>query len=556
MQTLTRFRWTLPYLRPHAWGFAAVTLVSLLSTALSLLQPYLSKLLIDEALLKRAPGMLLQVSALMVGSSVLGFLFNVTAGYFYTRLSAAVLFAMRRDLLLHLHRLSPRFYSQWKTGDIISRLNNDISEIQRVVADALLSLLGNLGFLVGSVVILVQMDATLFAVGVAVLPVAAWLSWWFRELLVDRVREVREKAAEIGSFLLNSLLGHRIVAAFAGARQEITQFGQRNQAYVDSLLRMQLLSYAGSGLPAVLLALSTAAVFWVGGNKVIAGTMTVGTLVAFLAYHMRLLSPVQALMGMYSNLITAQVSLERVQALFSIAPEVQFPEPGTDTYLAGHLAFENVHFQYGEQKVLNGVYWNVPQGGLGVVLGASGRGKSTLADLLLRFYDPQAGRILIDGFDLRELSEACLRRQVAVVEQAPWLFPASLAENLRYANPAASEEDMRAALDAVGLGQAFPNLAQEIGERGLNLSAGQRQRLAIARALLRRPNVLVLDEPTAALDETSEKVVSEGIRRFLPDATLVLITHRRSYAAIATAVLDLDGELASLPEANDARGRA
>ncbi len=540
MKTLNRFRWTLAYLRPHLWGLGLVTGISLLSTALSLVQPYLSKLLIDEALLKRDVDALIRVSGLMIGSSLLAFLFNVAAGYYYTKISTQVLFAMRKDLLEHLHSLSPRFYAAWKTGDILSRLNNDISEIQRVVADALLSLLGNLGFLAGSVFILVRMDLGLFGVGVAVLPVAAWVAWWFRTLLVDRIRVVRERAAEIGSFLLNSLLGHRIVAAFGGMRQEIAQFAKRNDSYVSALLSMQLLSYSGAGLPAMLLALSTAAVFWVGGNKVIAGTMTVGTLVAFLAYHMRLLGPVQALMGMYTNLVTAQVSLERVQTLFDIKPEVEAPVGGEDVYLAGHVALENVSFAFGERKVFEGLYWNVPMGGIGVVLGPSGRGKSTLADLLLRFYDPQAGRVLIDGHDLKTIATPSLRKQVAVVEQAPWLFPASIAENLRYADPAASDDELRGVLEAVGLESAFPDLTMTVGERGLNLSAGQRQRLAIARALLRRPNVLVLDEPTAALDEASEKIVTQGIRKFLPQATLILITHRRQLAELATTVLDLE----------------
>jgi ATP-binding cassette subfamily B protein len=290
----------------------------------------------------------------------------------------------------------------------------------------------------------------------------------------------------------------------------------------------------------MLLAVSTATVFWVGGNQVIGGTMTVGTLVAFLAYHTRLLGPVQALMGMYANLITAQVSLERVQTLFEIRPEVTPPRSAFATPLAGHIALENVSFSFGEKRVFEGLYWNVPVGGLGVVLGASGRGKSTLADLLLRFYDPDVGRIMIDGYDLREIPVESLRRQVAVVEQSPWMFPASVAENLRYADPAATDADLREALQSVGLEGEIPDLALIVGERGLNLSAGQRQRLAIARALLRRPNVLVLDEPTAALDEASERIVTEGIRRQLPLATLVIITHRRQIAALASTVLELE----------------
>jgi ATP-binding cassette, subfamily B, bacterial len=537
-----RFHFALRYLRPHVAGLLFVTAISLASTALSLAQPYLTKLLIDDALLRQDTDALMRVAVLMVLASVLGFVFNLAAGYFYTRIAARVLFAMRSDLLRHLHSLSPRFYSEWKTGDILSRLNNDISEIQRVVADALLSILSNIGFLVGSVVILVRMDLKLFGVGVAVLPVAIGIAWWFRSILVERVRELREQSAEIGSFLLNTLLGHRIVVAYDAVAREARQFAARNDGYVAALLRMQLVSYAGSGLPGMLLSLSTAAVFWYGGNLVIAGAMSVGTLVAFLAYHMRLLGPVQALMTLYTNLVTAQVSLERVQTLFDVKTEVGEPvSPMVPVEIRGEVVLRDVTFQYREgQPVLNAVSWSISGGRIGVLLGPSGRGKSTLADLLLRFYDPQQGSVVLDGVDLREWPLAKLREHVCVVEQTPWLFPASVAENLRYGSPEATDAELGAVLRAVGLHEVFANLGASVGERGLAISAGQRQRLAIARALLRRPTVLVLDEPTAALDEASESLVTQGIRSYLPAATLILITHRLKLRGLADKVLELE----------------
>ncbi len=541
MKKFRRYAFVLPYLAPHLAGLVFVTAVGLASTALSLVQPYLTKLLIDDALLKRDTEALWHVAALMVGTSALAFLFNVSAGYLYTRISAKVLFAMRSDLLKHLHTLSPRFHAEWKTGDVLSRLNNDISEIQRVVADALLSVLGNVGFLVGSVVILVGMDLELFAVGIAALPVALGVAWWFRRLLVDRVREMRERSADIGSFLLNTLLGHRVVTAFGAMGKEAAAFSERNDGYVSALLRMQLLSYSGSGLPGLILALSTAMVFWVGGLKVISGVMTVGTLVAFLAYHMRLLAPVQALMGLYTNLVTAQVSLERVEALFAVQPEV-IERTGARRLqqVRGEVEIRSVTFAYrADQPVLANVNWRVSAGETGLMLGPSGQGKSTLGDLLLRFYDPQEGQILLDGIDLREIALEDLRRLVCVVEQTPWLFPASIEDNLRYGDAESSEAELRRALRCVGLDQVFPDLKTQVGERGLALSAGQRQRLAIARALLRRPQLLVLDEPTAALDEASEELVTRGIREYLPTATLIVITHRTRLRQLADRVLEL-----------------
>ncbi|MBM3762673.1 MAG: ABC transporter ATP-binding protein [Acidobacteria bacterium] len=539
MKGFARYKFCLPYLAPHYAGLLFVTAVGLASTALSLVQPYLTKLLIDEALLKKDGSRLIEIAGLMVGTSVVAFAFNVSAGYLYTKISAKVLFAMRADLLRHLHSLSPRFYAQWKMGDVLSRLNNDISEIQRVVADALLSVLGNVGFLVGSVVILIGMDLKLFAVGVAVLPVALWVSWRFREVLAERVREMRERSADIGSFLLNTLLGQRVVAAFDVNGREAAQFAARNDGYVGALLRMQLVSYSASGLPGMLLALSTAAVFWVGGQQVIAGTMTVGTLMAFLAYHMRLLSPVQALMGMYTSLVTAQVSLERVEALFAVAPEVKSGEKRLKD-VRGDVELKGVSFGYGAgQPVLVDVNWSVGAGMVGLLLGPSGQGKSTLTDLLVRFYDPASGSVLLDGVDLREIQLGDLREQVCVVEQTPWLFPVSLGENLRYGRPEASDVELLEVLGAVGLAEMFTDLNALVGERGLTLSAGQRQRIAIARALLRRPRVLVLDEPTAALDEASGKLVTEGLRRYLPSTTLIIATHRLAMREIADTVLEL-----------------
>jgi ATP-binding cassette subfamily B protein len=291
----------------------------------------------------------------------------------------------------------------------------------------------------------------------------------------------------------------------------------------------------------MLLAVSTAAVFWYGGNRVIEGSMSVGTLVAFLAYHMRLLAPVQALMGLYTNLVTAQVSLERVEVLFRNAPEVaEAAEVAVPTVIRGELELCAVGFTFDERKrMLDGVTWRVGPGQTGLILGPSGAGKSTLADLLVRFYDPQAGMVQLDGVDLRRWPLAKLRETVAVVEQTPWLFPCSVGENLRYGRAEATDEELRQVLRAVGLDETFGNLQAEVGERGLAVSVGQRQRLAIARALLRRPTVLVLDEPTAALDEASEELVTRGIRGWLPHATLVLITHRLKLRGLADTVLEI-----------------
>jgi ATP-binding cassette subfamily B protein len=279
--------------------------------------------------------------------------------------------------------------------------------------------------------------------------------------------------------------------------------------------------------------------------------MTIGALVAFITYHGRLLGPVQALMGLTAGLATARVALARIFELFDTAPEVT--EAASPKALAGvksEIRFEAVSMDHGREAVLRDVSLTIPAGAMTAILGASGAGKSTLADLLVRFHDPVTGCVTIDGIDMRELSLAHLRARVLLVDQAPFLFNATIAQNIAFARETASRTEIEAAASAAGLDPLIARLPEGLdtrtGERGFALSAGERHRIAIARALLRQPDVLILDEPTAALDEATEMVVAQGLRRALPDATLIVITHKPALAEMADHVIRLDHGNASI----------
>jgi ATP-binding cassette subfamily B protein len=291
-------------------------------------------------------------------------------------------------------------------------------------------------------------------------------------------------------------------------------------------------------------------VFLYGGKMVIDGRygMTIGTLVAYMAYHMRLLSPVQTMMGMSANLATARVSLSRIFEILDTPAEVVEPVDAAPMRpLRDRIRIENVELTHDRESILKGASFEIPAGAFCAILGASGAGKSTIADVLVRFLDPDGGRVLFDGADLRQFRLEDVRREIVLVDQSPHLFHASIAENIAYANPDASRTEIEAAGSQAGLDELILRLpegyATITGERGLALSAGERQRVALARALLRKPSVLILDEPTSALDAETEQIIAQQLRRTLAGRTVVIITHRPALAAIADQVVILkDGK--------------
>jgi ATP-binding cassette, subfamily B, bacterial len=533
------------FLLPYRARLLLVLLTGIAGTSFGLVQPYISKLLIDEALLRRDFDKLLLVSLMMVATTVVSFAFNILSSYQYVRVSAVVLFDMRVALYRHLQLLSPRFWVRNKLGDVVSRINNDISEVQRISADSLLSVLSNVVFLIGSAVIMASLNLKLFLLSIIVLPFSLWSLRYYQSRLTNRVKAVRERGSEIGSFLIETLLGIRVVVTAGAETREVERFRVRNQGFLDALLSMQLTSFLSGAVPGTLITLSTAALFLYGGSLVIQGTLSTGALVAVMAYHARLLSPVQNLMSLYSNLVSGGVSLTRVFELFDTVPEVseraltEASVPG-----GGDLRCDDVSFTYGGDSILRKLSFHVPAGTICAIVGPSGVGKSTLADLLVRFYDPQGGTIQLDGQDLRDLGLQDLRRNVMLLDQAPFLFNSTIRENIAYARPGATDEEIMDAARAAAIHDTILGLpegyATTLAERGQGLSAGERQRLALARALLASPKVLVLDEPTSALDEENERLITETLSTALAGRTAIIITHRPALARIAHQVIVLE----------------
>lgn len=539
------FRRAIAYVRPYRPALAAVLALSLIGTALSLGVPYLTRSLVDDALLGRDAGALVRITLAFAGLTAASFGLNVAAGLLYTKTSAAILFDMRLAMYRHLQQLSPLFYARTRLGDIVARLNNDLGEIQRVAAESLLAWTGNVLFLAGTLAMMAWLDGRLFLASATIVPFSVWALVRYRTAMTERVGALREASAAIGSFLIETLQAMRLVVTANAQEREIQRFRRRNDDFVRALMRMQRTSYLAGGLPGLLLSLATAVVFLYGGHLVVIGALSLGTFAAFMAYQMRVLSPIQGLMGLYANLATVEVSLRRVHEILDAPPDV-LEAPGARPLEAARGAIEldrvTVCFDRG-RPVVEEFSAAIAPGEHVALVGASGSGKSTLADVLVRLIDPAAGCVRLDGHDVRTLRLADLRRLVVLVDQNPVIFHATIAENLRYIRPDASDEELATAVERAGLAEFVAGLPQGletvVGERGLALSAGERQRVAIARAFVADPAVLVLDEPTSALDGATAQEVARGYQALMRGRTTIVISHRPELVLDADRVIAL-----------------
>ncbi len=525
--------WLGSFLRPRRAAIGALLALSLGVSALTLVQPFFTKLLIDDGLIARDFPQLVLFAVVIFVIGLAASLLSGINRYFYTRVSAHILFAIRESVFAHLQRLSPAFYARNRGGDILSRLDGDVAEIQRFSIDSLFAGISGVFGLVGTIAFMLYLSPQLSLLVLVLVPLQ-WLYLRFmRERVRDKVRRVRERSADLSAFLMETLPAIKYVQGVAATEREQQRLGQFNRAYLKDLLNLQLTEFATSAVPSNLSSALRATVFIAGGYQVIQGSMALGSLIAFSTYMGMAMGPVQSLLGVYMALNRVRVSAERVRFLTTARPDVD--ATGTITPGSGpgvEIRLENLGFQYPEsgEFVLRHASVYLPPGAKIGLFGPSGSGKTTLLDLLLRHYDPVEGAIRVGGVDLRELDLAAWRRRVAFVAQDIVLFRGSMLDNIRYVNPAADDARVQRAVQLANLGDLVARLPQgldtAVGERGARLSGGERQRIAIARALLQDPLLIVFDEATSAVDRDAETQVMNELDRLFPSTTRLIISHR------------------------------
>ena len=548
-----KLRKVLALLRPYRFRVVVMFVALLFATAAALAPPYLAGRAIDDGIRGGDLGALDLIVALFLVSAVVGWGATYLQTYLVNWVGQRALQDLRMRIFTHLQSLSIGFYSRNKTGVLISRLTNDVQALDQLVTDGIVTLFSSTLTLLGTAAILVALDPELALVTFATFPILAVGSLAFRIASSGAYRLTREKIALITAYLQETLSGIRVVRAFGQEERHKRRFAELNDDNREANLRTVYLNAAYFPAVELLSAVATAVILLYGGSQVVSGDgVTIGVLASFVFYLNSFFDPIQQLSQLYTTYQAGMAALDKIFELLAEEPDL-VEKPGAVELppIAGEIRFDDVSFRYsgagdgGGAYALRDVSLTVPPGQTVALVGATGAGKSTLAKLVARFYDPTSGRILIDGHDLRDVTESSLRSQLGTVPQESFLFSGTIRDNIAFGRPDASDDNVLEAARAVGADEFVTRLPDsydtEVGERGGRLSAGQRQLVAFARAAVADPRVLILDEATSNVDVHTEARIERGLRRLLAGRSAIVIAHRLSTIRGAGRIVVMGG---------------
>jgi len=540
----------LRYTRPHLRLAAAGFLLAILFTLLNLLPPYLMKILIDEAIGNADLSLLVWLVVTLVLVYLLRAITTAGRRYLLGKLGQKIMVDLRRKLYEHLQVLSLSFYDKNETGRIMSRVMSDTERVQFFLTWGVQQLFMDVMVLAFIAVILFSMNWQLAVIVLMPTPVLVLGTKMFSKKIHGIYHKAWRRWADLSAILADTVPGVAVVKAFSQENREISKFNKKTYELYKVNVKISFLEGIFFPLVGFVMTLGAVGVWWFGGRQILSGTLTLGVLTAFIGYTWQFYEPVGRLSNLSSILLRASTSAERIFEVFDTRPDVHnLPNAVTLPPLKGHIKFHNVSFAYQTgETVLKNINLEILPGQRVGLVGPSGAGKTTLAKLILRFYDPTSGKITIDGYDLREVKQESLRRQIGIVLQEPFLFKGSIAENIAYGDPKAPPEKIIEAAKAANIHDFILSLPEgydtDVGERGHRLSGGEKQRVSIARALLKDPRILILDEATSSVDTETESLIQEALDRLMENRTSIIIAHRLSTLKNADKIVVIDhGEI-------------
>lgn len=538
-QTLRRL---LTYLSPHWTALSIAGLMVLLNALAQLAAPYLTGLAVDRFIVNGDLQGLNRLMLILLSTYVASWLTQAVQFMVTINVGQDVLYAMRDKIFEHFQALSLRFFDEREAGDLMSRLTNDTNAINRTLNAGLAQFVGNFVLLVGILIALLVLNWKLALISMAVLPLMFLSTFYFSKRARDAARRSREQLGKVSAELEENISGVRVVQAFGREQETYREFRSVNAASRDANVESETVTAAFRPTLDIFSNLGIALVLGAGGLMALNGAVTVGTIVAFLGYVRRFFQPVRSIGLLYTQVQTAIAAAERIFSLLDEVPDIEDgPEAETLPSTEGHILFDNVSFGYDDETVLSEVSFEATPGQLVAIVGPTGAGKTTMVNLLMRFYDVDKGRILVNGRDVREVTVDSLRRQTGMVLQDTYLFADTVMNNIRYGRLDASDEDVVAAAQIAGANDFIQRLPDgyetELNERGASLSQGQRQLLSIARAVLADPRILILDEATSSVDTRTEQLIQDALNELMKERTSIVIAHRLSTIRDADQVL-------------------
>jgi ABC-type multidrug transport system fused ATPase/permease subunit len=545
-QTRRRLGTLVRLTRPYRTRTLLSVVSLLLATATALAPPFLSKYAVDDGIRQHDLAKLWWIVGAFVVAGFLNWGMSYAQTYLTGWVGERLLADLRNRLFDHLQRLSLGFFERNRAGVIISRLTNDVEAIDQLVTDGVTSLVQNTLTLVGTAIILFVLDWRLALATLLVIPFMSVATVVFRTRSARAYSAVRERLGLVTATLAEDIAGMRIVQAFTRERTNMRNFREVSERYRDSNMETVVLNGLYFPFVDLLSSVALAVVLGYGGHLYFQGDVTLGTLFAFMLYVQNFFDPVQQLSQLYGTFLSATAALDKIVDVLDQEPEVvDKPDAKALPGVEGHVRFEGVRFGYGDRpEVLHGLDLDVPPGTTVALVGHTGAGKSTIAKLLARFYDPREGRITIDGSDLRDVTQASLRRQLGIVPQEGFLFAGTVTDNIAFGRPDAATQDVVRAAETIGANDFILRLEggyeTDLQERGSRLSLGQRQLIALARALLADPRILILDEATSSVDIGTERKIEQALRTLLAGRTAFVIAHRLSTIRDADLIVVLE----------------